>query len=124
MGRRASTTPKPKKTFKDLFASYKTYNPDVEGFGDREDWAGSFYERMGFEEAQTILYGQEETPFTILGISPKAVWEEIKRAYRKVAMEVHPDQCANSGLSKEEATEKFKKVQAAYSILCHQFGRS
>ncbi len=51
--------------------------------------------------------------YDILGISEKASADEIKKAYRKLAREFHPDQNPD----KPGAEDKFKEVQEAYSIL-------
>lgn len=48
-------------------------------------------------------------PFQILGVSRDASEEEIKRAYRKLAKQYHPDVNKTPG-----AEEKFKEIQAAY----------
>jgi molecular chaperone DnaJ len=52
-------------------------------------------------------------PYKALGVDRKASDEEIKKAYRKLAREYHPD--ANHG--DKGAEERFKEVQQAYSIL-------
>ena len=109
-------------SFDKLFASYKRYQPEVEGYGDSSQWSKAFTDRMGFEEAERIIHGQDQTPRGILGVGKKATWEEIKKAYHRLVMEVHPDRCILTGLSKTEAEERFKKVQAAYSVLAHQYG--
>jgi molecular chaperone DnaJ len=51
--------------------------------------------------------------YNILGISKNASEEEIKKAYRKVAMQYHPDR--NPG--DREAEEKFKTASEAYEVL-------
>ncbi|HNL08234.1 MAG TPA: DnaJ domain-containing protein, partial [Chitinophagales bacterium] len=51
--------------------------------------------------------------YDILGVSKTATPEEIKKAYRKVAMQYHPDR--NPG--DKEAEEKFKEAAEAYEVL-------
>ncbi|MGL6022676.1 MAG: molecular chaperone DnaJ, partial [Chitinophagaceae bacterium] len=58
--------------------------------------------------------------YKILGISKKANSDEIKKAYRKVAMQYHPDR--NPG--NKEAEEKFKEAAEAYEILSNDQKRA
>ena len=51
-----------------------------------------------------------DDPYKVLGVSPDASDEEIKRAYRKLAKKYHPD--LNPG--DEEAAKKMQQVNAAY----------
>ena len=51
--------------------------------------------------------------YEILGVSKNATAAEIKKAYRKKALEYHPDK--NPG--DKEAEEKFKEAAQAYEIL-------
>lgn len=53
--------------------------------------------------------------YKVLGIEKNASNEDIKKAYRKLAREWHPDKNKNS--SKEEAEQKFKEISEAYVVL-------
>jgi molecular chaperone DnaJ len=51
--------------------------------------------------------------YSVLGVSKTASDDEIKKAYRKLAMQYHPDR--NNG--SREAEEKFKEITEAYDVL-------
>ena len=59
-------------------------------------------------------------PYEVLGVSKSANQQELKSAYRKLAKKYHPD--LNSG--DEEAAEKLKEVNEAYSILSDEEKRA
>lgn len=52
--------------------------------------------------------------YEILGVSRNATKEEIKRAYRKLALRYHPDRNKDNP---KEAEEKFKEISEAYGVL-------
>src|SRR5271165_5149800 len=54
-----------------------------------------------------------QTPYQVLGVKPEATADEIRKAYRKLAKQLHPD--LNPG--KPEAEARFKSVSTAYDLL-------
>lgn len=52
-------------------------------------------------------------PYKVLGVSPNASDEEIKKAYRKLSRKYHPDANINNPL-KKQAEERFKEINLAY----------
>jgi molecular chaperone DnaJ len=57
---------------------------------------------------------QQENYYKILGVEKTATDEEIKKAYKKLVFELHPDR---NQQNKTEAEEKLKKVTEAYGVL-------
>jgi len=52
-------------------------------------------------------------PYKILGVSPNATDDEVKKAYRELAKKYHPDNFHDNPLG-ELASEKMKEINAAY----------
>ncbi len=103
-----TTTAKKQHGFMD---NYKTFDPEAEGYGSSWQWRGAFRERMGMDEAREVL--QDTSPHAVLELPTGATWNEIKRAYRALALKFHPDHCDTRGLSEGEATERMKEINAA-----------
>lgn len=58
-------------------------------------------------------------PYEVLGVSPSASDDEVKRAYRELSRKYHPDSYADNPLA-DLAEEKFKEVQEAYTQIMKQ----
>lgn len=58
-------------------------------------------------------------PYQVLGISPSASDEEVKKAYRELARKYHPDNYQNNPLA-DLAEEKMKEVNEAYDAINRQ----
>ncbi|KZV35096.1 hypothetical protein F511_04401 [Dorcoceras hygrometricum] len=94
-----------------------------------EDWEGavadlkSAYEKspqdMNIREAlmraeKSLKLSQRKDWYKILGISKTASMSDIKKAYKKLALQWHPDKNVDN---REEAEAKFREIAAAYEIL-------
>jgi len=58
--------------------------------------------------------------YQILGVTAEMTEDEIRRTYKKLASQLHPDKLMSQGLAQDHinaATERFKRVQAAYSFI-------
>ena len=58
-------------------------------------------------------------PYSVLGVSPNASDEEIKKAYRELARKYHPDNYQNNPLA-DLAEEKMKEINEAYETITKQ----
>lgn len=65
------------------------------------------------------MVGNKKDYYEILGVSKNATEDEIKKAFRKLAMKYHPD--VNKS---PDAEEKFKEINQAYSVLIDKDKRS
>jgi DnaJ like chaperone protein len=76
-----------------------------------------------YESIRAMFYKDSSSAYKILEIDAEATDDDIKKAYRKMAMKYHPDKVRGLGESHEKsAQEKFIKVQEAYEQLKKQRG--
>jgi len=67
--------------------------------------------------------GSVEDAYTVLGLSSNATDDEVKKAYRVMAMKHHPDKVASLGDDvRRAAEEKFKSIQDAYEKIKKERG--
>lgn len=68
-----------------------------------------------FESIQAMFIPNTGADYKILEIEPTATDEELKKAYRRMAMKYHPDKVSHLGEDfQKAANEKFQKVNLAY----------
>lgn len=88
---------------------------DIFGFSDFE------FERIKLSH----IGGESDDPYMILGITPDISDEDLKKAYRRLARENHPDTLVARGVPQEfvdMAEEKLKKITEAYSRIAKSRG--
>ncbi len=82
--------------------------------------------RLTSSDAASIIamyYKEADSAYTVLEISPSATDNEVRSAYRRMAMKYHPDRVATLGPEVQKAAEeKFKKIQEAYATIKKQRG--
>lgn len=68
-----------------------------------------------FISLKNMFYRDVNSDYKILGVTASASNEEVKKAYRKMAITHHPDKVASMGEEYQKgAQEKFLKIQEAY----------
>jgi DnaJ like chaperone protein len=76
-----------------------------------------------FESIRAMFQQSSESSYKILEIENTATNEEVKKAYRKMAIKYHPDKVGNMGEEyKTAAKDKFLKVQEAYDAIKKERG--
>ena len=56
-------------------------------------------------------------PYATLGLAKDCKFEDIKKAYKKLALRLHPDKAATNNFTTKEAHKKFQHIGAAYALI-------
>ena len=71
-----------------------------------------------FESVKNMFYRNVDSDYKILGIESDASDDEVKKAYRKMAIKFHPDKVAQMGEEYQKgAKEKFQQIQDSYDAI-------
>ncbi len=89
------------------------YTNNNSGWGQDTNNQGKYRRQSGNSYTQ-----QGTDPYKVLGIDIAASDEEVKRAYRRLAMKYHPDKMESMGESiKAQAEEQFRRINEAYEYI-------
>ena len=70
---------------------------------------------LDFNSIKAMFFADAESAYKILEIEKSATNDEVKKAYRKMAVKYHPDKVHHLGPEfQKDAQEKFKKINEAY----------
>ncbi|QIX00285.1 hypothetical protein AMS68_005802 [Peltaster fructicola] len=70
------------------------------------------------QKAQTLLKrSKQKDYYKVLGVSRDADDREIKKAFRKLSVQNHPDRAAKNGITPEEAQKKMSAINEAHEVL-------
>ena len=76
-----------------------------------------------YTSIEAMMIPKTDWAYDVLEISPAASNEEVKKAYRKMAVKYHPDKVSYLGDEVQmAANEKFKKVNEAYQLISKERG--
>lgn len=71
-----------------------------------------------FESVKNMFYRDVDSDYKVLGVDPTASDDEVKKAYRKMAIKFHPDKVAQMGEEYQKgAKEKFQQIQDSYDAI-------
>lgn len=76
-----------------------------------------------FNSIKAMFFKEEDSAYKVLEIEKSATNEDIKRAYRDMALKYHPDKLSHLGEEvRRSAEKKFQEVSAAYEHIKKQRG--
>ncbi|QSZ38283.1 molecular chaperone DnaJ [Actinobacillus pleuropneumoniae] len=87
--------------------------------------SGSYHQSQGNYGGYRLSGPNVKDAYTVLGVTENDDQNTVKRAYRKLMNEHHPDKLAAKGLPDEMmelAKEKAQQIQAAYDLICKTKG--
>ena len=94
---------------------------EVEIIGQIAGYLG--IERKDYESIRAMFVKDLNSAYKVLEISPEATVDEVKGAYRRMAIKYHPDKVAHLGDDIQSAAkEKFQQLSAAYEEIKKQRG--
>jgi uncharacterized membrane protein YkvA (DUF1232 family) len=99
--------------------SYAKANQGYTQSSRRDTEEGFFWKnRASSADSRSRKDDHSKDPWSVLGIGRDASLEEIKRAYRQLAMKYHPDKMIHLGEEfRALAENRFKEIQQAYQEL-------
>lgn len=117
------------KEFMDYFKQQPEYRANREFFD--HDYQQYYQETYSSSQQQSYQSSSRKNdfsetqgydPYATLEVSPNASFEEIEKAYRKMARKYHPDRYQNAE-DRETATKVMSVINASYTFLKQKHGK-
>jgi hypothetical protein len=67
---------------------------------------------------------EEEEYYALLGLPKYSDYSEIRKRYKQLSLQYHPDKVLQRGGNPKETTERYQKIQHAYSVLSDEHKRN
>lgn len=94
---------------------------EIETIKTISNWLG--ISSIDFESIKAMFVKDSKSAYKILEITPEATDEQIKKAYKKMAVKYHPDKVSHLGEDvQKSANDKFKEVNIAYEQIKKERG--
>ncbi len=101
------------------------YQYQQQGNGYYQDGNGQYDQGSsdgyaGGQSQQQTSASQLKEAYKIIGVSPDASWEEVRKAHKKLMLKYHPDRLKSQGIPDEmiaSYAEKAKDIQAAFDCI-------
>ncbi|MFP4288826.1 MAG: TerB family tellurite resistance protein [Bacteroidales bacterium] len=102
-------------------ADKHAHDSEIKTIQDISDWMG--INKHDFESIRNMFIKDATSAYKILEVDPDASDEQIKKAYRAMALKYHPDRVSHLGEEFQQAAkEKFQKVNEAYETVRKERG--
>ena len=94
---------------------------EIETIKTISNWLG--ISSVDYESIKAMFIKDSKSAYKVLEITPQATDEELKKAYKKMAVKYHPDKVSHLGEDVQKAAnDKFKEVNVAYEQIKKERG--
>lgn len=106
--------------FERISVMFRAQNSFNQGKNSYQQGQNSYHQQRQYQSPPNLSAQKLKDAYAVLGIKESASQEEVKRAYRKLINQYHPDKLAAKGLPEEmmkAATEKTQTIKEAYELI-------